>query len=112
MRGIVVLSIVAIFLTSAVPAIGQATAVDFSGRVIDASTKRGIENLEVKLTPPRGVRAPIRVASTDVNGGFLFAKLARGRYLVEVSQGVNTLYRAEVDVARMNRLDVPLQRRR
>jgi hypothetical protein len=87
-------------------------AIDFGGRVFDADSKRGVENLEVKLIPPKQSRLPIRVASTDQNGAFLFRQLARGRYLLEVSQGVHLLYRAEVDVNQQDRIDIPLQRRR
>ena len=52
MPGIVVPCVAALVLLLAVPA-GSQPAVDFSGRVFDADSKRGIENLEVKLTPPR-----------------------------------------------------------
>jgi len=87
-------------------------ALDFGGRVFDAETNRGLENLEVKLTPPRGVKASIRVAMTDRNGGFLFRRLASGKYLVEVSQGANLLYRGEANTGTSTQLNVPLRRRR
>ena len=111
MRGIVVPCVCALVLVLAVPAASQQVA-DFSGRVFDADSKRGIENLEVKLTPPRGAKLSIRVANTNGSGAFLFSKLARGRYMVEVSQGVNLLYRAEVDTTQTGRLDIPLRRKR
>jgi hypothetical protein len=111
MRSIVVASVVVVILALAAPANSQ-QAVDFRGRVFDADTKRGIENLEVKLTPPRGVKAPIRVVSTDRNGAFLFQRLVGGKYLVEVSQGVNLLYRSEVDTSSTNQLSVPLRPKR
>jgi Carboxypeptidase regulatory-like domain len=85
-------------------------AADFSGRVLDTAG-RGIENLEVKLTPPRDSRLPIRVGSTNRDGEFMFRQLARGPYLVEVSQGVYLLYRAQVDTSRQSRVDVTLRRR-
>jgi hypothetical protein len=111
MRRTVISSVLTSVLLLAAAAFGQ-QAVDFSGRVFDADTKRGVENLEVKLTPPRSVRASIRIASTDRNGAFVFPKLIQGRYLIEVSQGVNLLYRAEVDTTKVSRLDVPLRRKR
>jgi Carboxypeptidase regulatory-like domain len=92
--------------------LGAQQAHDLGGRVFDADTSRGVENLEVRLTPPRAVRAPIRVAATDKNGSFVFRQLAAGRYLVEVSQGPNLLYRGEVDTATTSQMDVPLRRRR
>lgn len=84
----------------------------FTGRVFDATSKRGIENLEVKLTPPKQSRLTIRVANTDQNGLFAFKQLARSRYLLEVSQGVHLLYRVEVDANTSDRLDIPLERKR
>jgi len=84
---------------------------DFPGRVFDAGTKDGIQNLQVKLTPPRQVKAPIRIATTGRDGSFVFSKLQAGRYLVEVSQGTTLIYRAEVDTRKVGRLDVPLRRK-
>ncbi len=84
-------------------------AVDFSGRVVDAASKQGIQNLEVKLTPPRQSKLPVRLATTDRNGTFVFQKLARGRYLLEVSQGLFLLYRAEIDTARQTHVDIRLK---
>ena len=98
-------------MVAAVAATGQQT-VDFRGRVIDADTNGGIENLEVKFTPPRGATAAIRVVTTDRNGEFAFPRLLRVRYLVQVSQGVNLLYRAELDATTADRLDVRLRRKR
>ena len=83
---------------------------DFTGRVTDTE-HRGIANLEVKLTPPTSTRLPIRLGSTDRNGTFTFRQLARSRYLIEISQGVYLLYRAEVDTAKQSRVDVTLRPR-
>ena len=93
------------------PAWSQQT-VDFTGRVFDQKTNRGIENLEVRFTPPRQSNLVARVASTDANGVFAFRQLARSRYLVEVSQNVHLLYRAEVDATSQTHVDIPLQRTR
>ena len=84
---------------------------DFSGRVFDARSQDGIQNLEVKLTPPRAATVPIRLAQTGRNGEFLFPRLAPGRYLIEVSQGPHLLYRVEIDTTRQPQLAIPLQRR-
>ena len=102
--------LIALFFVTARPAFPQQT-VDFSGRVFDATSKQGIENLEVTLTPPKQSRLSIRVASTNRDGVFAFTRLARSRYLVEVSQGLHLLYRAEVDATTRSRLDIPLQRK-
>jgi hypothetical protein len=86
-------------------------AADLPGRVFDAATKSGIPNLQVKLTPPRTVRLPARITSTGTKGEFLVRQLVRGRYLLEISQGVTLLYRAEIDTSKVARVDVPLKRR-
>jgi len=83
---------------------------DLGGRIFEVPSNRGIENLEVKLTPPRGSNLAVRLASTDQNGGFRFAQVSPSRYLLEVSQGPNLLYRNEVDAATAGSLDIPLQR--
>lgn len=104
------LAAIALVAFLAAPAVSAQSA-DFEGRVFDAATKDGIQNLQVKLTPPRRVKAPIRIANTARDGSFRFARLVRGRYLVEVSQGATLLYRAEVDTTKVTRLDVPLRRK-
>ncbi len=94
----------------AAPGLG-AQAADFPGRVFDASSKDGIQNLQVKLTPPRQSKAPIRIANTARDGAFEFTRLVGGRYLVEVSQGMTLLYRAEVETSKVKRLDIALKRK-
>jgi hypothetical protein len=108
---LVVLALVALCAASARPALSQQTF-DFTGRVFDATSQRGIENLEVKLTPPKDSRLTIRVANTDQNGLFVFKQLTRSRYLLEVSQGVHILYRVEVDANTRDGIDIPLERKR
>lgn len=88
-----------------------AQAADFPGRVFDAVSTDGIQNVQVKLTPPRRSKAPIRIATTARDGAFEFSGLIRGRYLVEVSQGVTLVYRAEVDTSKVDRLDIALRRK-
>ena len=85
-------------------------AADFGGRVTDVD-RHGVANLEVKLTPPRNAKQPIRLGSTDSNGVFVFRQLAGGRYLLELSQGVYLVYRAEVDTTKQSRVEVTLRSR-
>ena len=40
----------------------QVQFIEFTGRVVDAGSGQGIENLEIKLTPPKGVNLPIRLS--------------------------------------------------
>jgi hypothetical protein len=54
---------------------------------------------------------PIRLATTDGNGMFTFGRLSGDRYLLEVSQGVNLLYRSEVNITRQQRVEIALRRR-
>ena len=89
----------------------QAAPRDVTGRVFESISKRGIENLEVRLTPPRAANAAIRVTSSDQNGAFRFARVQPGDYLLEISQGPNLLYRAQIDAATQGNIDVPLQQR-
>jgi hypothetical protein len=101
------LSLLLIFTTLAF----AQTQKDVNGRVFEADTKRGIENLEVKLTPPNNSGLPIRLANTGQNGTFRFAQVTQSHYLLEVSQGANLLYRVEVDLATTGDLEIPLQKR-
>ena len=84
---------------------------NYDGHVFEAASNRGVENLEVKLTPPTRSDLPVRLASTDQNGQFHFVQVRQGRYLLEVSQGPNLLYRAEIDSGTQNRIEIPLQKR-
>jgi len=83
----------------------------FGGRVFEARSKRGIQSLEVKLTPPKGSTAPVMIGTTDQDGEFRFAQVRLGVYLIEVSQGPYPLYRGEVDISRQDRIDIPVERR-
>jgi hypothetical protein len=103
--------LLALAATLALTTFMEAQASDLRGRVVDAATGRGIENLQVKLTPPRQSRAPIRLARTARDGTFTVAQIVSGRYLIEISQGVTLLYRAEVSAASATRLEIPLRRK-
>jgi hypothetical protein len=81
------------------------------GRVFEVGSNRGVENLEVKVTPPNNSSLPVRIANTDQNGQFRFADVRQGRYLLEVSQGPNLLYRAEIDTGKQSHIEISLQRR-
>jgi hypothetical protein len=108
------LALVTVLLSQVVfwPALARTEEqVNFGGRVVDAATRAGLANLEVKLTPPRASRLPIRLATTDGNGMFTFGRLSGDRYLLEVSQGVNLLYRSEVNITRQQRVEIALRRR-
>jgi hypothetical protein len=95
----------------AVTAVAQ-QPVDFKGRVFDAATQVGIENLELKFSPPRDSGAAIRLTRTDRNGEFNMPKLSPGRYLLEVSQGMYLLSRIQIDTSRQTRIDIPLTRKK
>lgn len=86
-------------------------ASDLDGRVFDQANGRGLENLEVKMTPPTAANLPVRLSSTDQNGQFRFASLRPSHYLVEVSQGANLLYRVQIDAGNQTHLEIPLQKR-
>jgi hypothetical protein len=86
-------------------------AVDLEGRVFDSANGRGLENLEVKMTPPSNANLPVRLANTDQNGAFRFPQVRLNRYMLEVSQGPNLLYRVQIDPAAQPRVDIPLQKR-
>jgi len=94
----------------AVPGWAQ-QAVDLDGRVFDSRNGRGLENLEVKITPPSNANLPVRLANTDQNGAFRFPQVRLSRYMLEVSQGPNLLYRVQIDAGPQTRLDIPLQKR-
>jgi hypothetical protein len=94
---------------AALPAHGQATKA-FNGHVFDAQSKRGIENLEVKLRPRSSSTAPILIGTTDANGMFHFAQARVEVYLLEVSQGPYRLYSGEVDLSSMDTIEIPLQK--
>jgi hypothetical protein len=86
-------------------------AKDVGGHVFESATKRGVGNLEVKLTPPSNSNLAIRLTSTDGNGNFRFSQVRQGRYLLEDSQGPSLLYRGEIDAATVTNVEIPLQKR-
>jgi hypothetical protein len=102
----------AVFLACALlSASAQQPSQDFDGRVFEDVSGRGIENLEVKLTPPASSRLPIRLANTDQNGQFRFSQVKQSGYMIEVSQGANLLYRRQIDTGQLTHIDIPLQKR-
>jgi len=81
------------------------------GRVYETANKKGIAALTVKLIPPRGVRKPEKIVSTDERGEFHFTNIDQGKYLIEVYQGITILYRSMVEINQSTRKDIPLRRK-
>ncbi len=75
----------------------EPTAV-LTGRISEAETQSGIGDLTVRLIPPRDLKQPEKVTTTDEDGKFRFADLSGDRYLLEVYQGLTLLYREVVEV--------------
>ena len=75
---------------------GSAAGV-FTGRIFEAGTKTGIGDLTVRLIPPRDVKKPEKVTTTDEDGKFRFTDLGADKYLLEVYQGLTLLYREVIE---------------
>ena len=86
-------------------------AAGFSGVVIEQQSRRPIASLQVKLIPRRSSGIAVKVATTDAAGRFSFPGAPRSVYLLEIGQGMNLLYRAEIDTATQNRVVVQLRRK-
>ena len=67
------------------------------GRVYDVTNQSGIPDLIVRLIPPKNLKMPEKITTTDQNGEFHFADTERRKYLLEVYQGLTLLYRNVVD---------------
>jgi hypothetical protein len=83
----------------------------FSGHVYDTQSKSGIANLEVKMTPRSASNAPVLIGTTDAGGTFLFKNAQVGTYLLDVLQGPYLLYRNEVDLSKIDSVEIPVDRR-
>jgi hypothetical protein len=72
-----------------------------SGRIFEATSRAGIGGLIVKLTPSRAANRPQKITqkitTTEPDGRFEFTNLDKGRYLLEVYQGLTLLYRDVID---------------
>ncbi len=83
------------------------------GRVyVSDASKSGIPNLTVRLTPSKGMKTPEKITTTDDKGNFLFKDLDKGRYLLEVYQGVTLLYRDVVDTSQDMKREISLKRKK
>ena len=89
----------------------QAQQITLEGKVIEAATQKGVPALSLRLTPSRGLKQPQRITSTNRDGEFHFSGLLRGRYLLEVRQGVTLLHREIVTIEASTTKQVTLRRR-
>jgi hypothetical protein len=89
----------------------HAAGMALEGRVYEAAGQKGIPALTLKLIPPRDLRGVEKITTTDDRGSFHFSALDRGRYLLEIYQGVMLLYREVINVDRDTRKDIELRRK-
>jgi hypothetical protein len=83
----------------------------FVGRVYDDATKTGIPALTVRLRPPKKSNEAERLVATDAAGKFALNELQGTRYLLEVLQGPEVIYRREVDVSKDTKIAIPLRKK-
>ena len=83
-----------------------------TGRIIESGTTNGIPNLTVKLTSPRASKRPQKITTTDQNGSFKFMEVEPAKYLIEVYQGVNPIYRDVVDTNVPGKREITLTRKK
>ena len=81
------------------------------GRIYDATNQSGIPELTVRLIPPKSVPRPEKITTTDQNGEFRFSGVDKGKYLLEVYQGVTLLYRNVLDTHQDSVKEIELKRK-
>lgn len=104
----ILLAILFLILAAAV-AYGGDSRID--GEVHDASTKKGIPGLTVKLIPPKGAPMPQKITFTNPEGRFQLLNLERGKYLLEVYQGVTLVHREVVTLETVLAKQIELTRK-
>jgi hypothetical protein len=93
------------------PQVALAQKFKLEGQVVEPTTPpRGIAALGVKLTPSKELSEPQRITSTDQNGQFQFNDLTRGRYMLEVRQGLTLLHREILSIEGDTKKQVTLRR--
>jgi hypothetical protein len=85
--------------------------VRLEGLVYEATSKKGIAALTIKLIPPRTLKKAEIITTTDESGEFRFAHVERGKYLLEVYQGVTILFRSGIEIIQDTRKEIPLRSR-
>ncbi|HMV85396.1 MAG TPA: carboxypeptidase-like regulatory domain-containing protein [Blastocatellia bacterium] len=89
----------------------RAQQLKLEGQVLEADTNRGIPALSVKLIAAPDLSQPDRITSTNRDGQFYFGDLYRGRYLLEVRQGVTLLHRETITMEGDAKKQITLKRK-
>jgi hypothetical protein len=89
----------------------EVQAAVLTGRIYEAETKTGIGDLTVRLIPPRDLKQPEKVTTTDEDGKFRFAHLSGDKYLLEVYQGLTLLYREVIEVKQNTPKEIILKKK-
>jgi hypothetical protein len=82
-----------------------------TGRIYEAGTQAGIADLTVRLIPPRDLKKPEKVTTTDEGGKFRFADLSGDKYLLEVYEGLTLLYREVIEVKQNTQKEIALKKK-
>lgn len=79
-----------------------------TGKVVESGSSNAIANLTVKLTPPKASARSQKLTTTNRRGEFRFHHVEPGRYLLEVSQGLNVVYRKVFDTSHSDKKPIVL----
>jgi hypothetical protein len=89
----------ALALSSARCAVYNAREKSITGRVLESPTSNAVVNITIKLTPPKASAHAQKLTTTNQKGEFTFRDVEAGRYLLEICQGLNVVYRKVFDTS-------------
>jgi hypothetical protein len=70
-----------------------------TGRVLESPSSNAVVNITIKLTPPKASAHAQKLTTTNQKGEFTFRDVEAGRYLLEICQGLNVVYRKVFDTS-------------
>jgi len=102
MRALILTVGLVLGITMTVPAramMAQVKGDSLTGRVFNSATGQGVYGLTVRLIAPRAANLPMKITFTNRDGQYRFGGLKKQRYLLEVSRGIDVVYRREIDAS-------------
>lgn len=76
----------------------QAYAFELTGRVYEKTKKQGIPELVIKLKYPKTLKKSEKITKTEKDGKYVIKDLQKGKYLLEVYDGTNIIYREVIEL--------------
>lgn len=86
-------------------------AFELTGRIYEKTKKEGIPGLVIKLKYPKILKKSEKITKTEQDGKYIIKDLDKGRYLLEIYDTTEIIYREVIEIDNDKTKEIELEKK-